>query len=383
MQSRERILMTLAHREPDHVPYDLGSNQVTGINQIAYRRLRAALGMPAQEPELSDQVQGLALPAEDLLVRLQADTRGLFPLNSHNWNVVDEDAGEYWAYHDEWGITHHRPKDGGLYYSIVQVPLPGQTVSADDIRKHAWPDMADPRRIAGLAELAKAHHERGFAVMIKDPFAGLFEMGQRIRGMADLMMDMASNKVLAEALFAELARLKIEFWEMALPKLGEHVDIISMADDYGTQASQLISPTMFRRVVKPHWAEVIGKVKQLAPNAAIFFHSCGNVRPIIPDFIELGVSILNPIHTRATGMEPVALKKDFGSALTLWGGAVDTQGVLPNGTPAEVRADVQRNMEALAPGGGYVFNTVHNIQADVPPENIVALWEAWRDFGKY
>jgi uroporphyrinogen decarboxylase len=140
---------------------------------------------------------------------------------------------------------------------------------------------------------------------------------------------------------------------------------------------------MFREQLKPRLKTLFDCVKRLAPDARRFFHSCGNVRPLIPDFIEIGVQILNPVHVGAKDMEPVALKRDFGDALVFWGGGVDTQGVLPYGTPEEVRDDVRRNVEALAPGGGYVFNTVHNIQADVPPENIVAMWEALREYGIY
>jgi uroporphyrinogen decarboxylase len=138
---------------------------------------------------------------------------------------------------------------------------------------------------------------------------------------------------------------------------------------------------MFRQQLKPRWKTVLERVRALAPHARRFFHSCGNVRPLLPDFIEIGVEIINPVHVRAAGMEPAALKRDFGDALVFWGGGVDTQGVLPYGTPQEVRDDVRRNLEALAPGGGYVFNTVHNIQADVPVENLCAMYEALREFG--
>jgi uroporphyrinogen decarboxylase len=138
---------------------------------------------------------------------------------------------------------------------------------------------------------------------------------------------------------------------------------------------------MFRRLMKPRLAVLFGRIHQLAPDAKLFFHSCGNVRPLLPDFVELGVDILNPVHVRATGMDPLALKRDFGRDLVFWGGGVDTQDVLPHGTPADVRDDVRRNIDALAPGGGFVFNTVHNIQADVPPENVVAMWEALREYG--
>jgi uroporphyrinogen decarboxylase len=220
-------------------------------------------------------------------------------------------------------------------------------------------------------------------VVLKDPFAGLFEMAQRIVGMENLLVTMATNKNLAIALFDKLAELKLAFWEMALPQLADVVDVISQADDYGTQISQIISPRMFRDQLKPRWKMIFDRLKVLAPNVRRFFHSCGNVRPLIPDYIELGVDILNPVHIRATGMEPVALKRDFGKDLVFWGGGVDTQGVLPNGTPQEVRDDVRRNIEALAPGGGFVFNTVHNIQTDVPAENLAAMYAALTEYGIY
>ncbi len=383
MNSRERVLTTLTHQEPDRVPLDLGSVQVTGIHAVAYRTLREALGLPSEEITLCDTIQQLATPSEDLLERLGVDTRGLFPLNSHNWNVVEEEAGEYWMYHDEWGITHRRPYPDGLYYSILDVPLPGPEVTAADIERLPWPDMGDPRRIGGLRERAEAQRAAGRAVVIKDPFAGIFEMAQRIVGMQELLMMMATDPAPAEALFDKMLELKLAFWEMALPRLGDVVDVVTYADDYGTQQSQLISPRMFRQMLKPRIQMLFGRIKALAPHTRQFFHSCGNVRPIIPDYIEIGAEILNPIHVRAAGMEPVALKRDFGSSIVFWGGGVDTQEVLPYGTPEQVKDDVRRNIEALAPGGGYVFTTVHNIQADAPAANLVALYEAFSEYGAY
>ena len=383
MNSRERLLTTLNHSEPARVPFDLGSTQVTGIHLAAYRSLRQSLGLPPVEVQLCDYIQQLALPDDDVIERLGVDVRGLFPLSSHNWNIHEEDAGGCWLYHDEWGITHRRAKPDGLYYSIVQVPLAGPDVSVHDIENHVWPDMADPRRIAGLRELAERYRRDGYAVVLKSPFAGIFETAQRIVGMENCLMMMAADKKLAGVLFDKLLELKLAFWEMALPQLADVVDVIAEFDDYGTQTSQLISPRMFRQQLKPRLRILFDRLRQLAPNARRFFHSCGSVRPLLPDFIEIGVEILNPVHTCAVGMEPTALKRDFGDALVFWGGGVDTQGVLPTGTPQEVRDDVRRNIEALAPGGGFVFNTVHNIQADVPPQNIIALWEALQKYRVY
>jgi len=383
MNSRERILTTLNHREPDRVPFDLGSCQVTGIHVVAYQNLRRALGLPDIEVEMCDAVQQLASIDDELGRRLNVDTRGLYPLNSHNWQVVEEDAGEYWAYLDEWGITHHRPKENGLYFSVVKAPLPRTDLTVEDIANHPWPDVGHPQRMAGLRSLAEHYRAGGYALVLKDAFAGIFEFAQRIVGMENLMMMMITSEKAVCALFDKLLELKLDYWQTALAELGDLVDVVTYADDYGTQTSQLISPDMFRRLLKPRVKTLFEAFAKLAPQAKRFFHSDGNVRPLIPDFLELGVDILNPIHIRAKDMQPQALKRDFGRDLVFWGGGVDTQGVLPNGTPEAVKDDVRRNIEALAPGGGYVFNTIHNIQADVPPANIIAMWEALQEYGTY
>jgi uroporphyrinogen decarboxylase len=383
MNSRERILTTLDHREPDRVPFDLGSCQVTGIHVVAYRNLRKALGFPDGGIEFCDAVQQLASIDDDVVARMNIDTRGLYPLNSHNWKIIEEDAGDYWAYHDEWGITHHRPKDDGLYYSVVKVPLPRSELTVADISNHPWPDVANPERLAGLCDLARQYRDAGYAVVLKDAFAGIFEFAQRIVGMENLLVMMITNEKVTCALFDRLLQLKLDYWQTALAELGDLVDVVTYADDYGTQTSQLISPDMFRRLIKPRLKVLFETFIKYAPHAKRFFHSDGNVRPLIPDLLEIGVEILNPIHIRAQSMAPAGLKRDYGKDLAFWGGGVDTQGILPRGAPQEVKDDVRRNIEALAPGGGYVFNTIHNIQADVPPQNLIAMWEALQEYGVY
>jgi uroporphyrinogen decarboxylase len=219
--------------------------------------------------------------------------------------------------------------------------------------------------------------------VLKDAFAGIFEFGQRIVGMENLLLLMAMDEKMACVLFDKLLELKLAYWHSALEELGDLVDVVTYADDYGTQKSQLISPAMFRKQLKPRVRQVFELQARLAPHAKRLFHSDGNVRPLIPDFIEMGVDILNPVQATATGMAAADLKRDFGQDLVFWGGGVDTQGILPNGTAQEVRDDVKRNIETLAPGGGYIFNTVHNIQADVPPENILVMWDTLQEYGVY
>jgi len=315
MNSRERILIALDHREPDRIPFDLGSIQVTGIHEIAYRNLRQALGLPETRSNLCDTIQRLATIEDDLAERLGIDLRGLYPLNSHNWGINEEDAGEYWAYHDEWGITHHRPKERGLYYSIVDVPLPRFDITEQEIEGYRWPDMGARWRVEGLREQAEQYRAAGYAVILKDAFAGIFEFAQRVVGMENLLLMMGIDEKKACTLFDKMLDLKLAYWRTALEELGDLVDVA--------------------------------------------------------------------VQAAATGMDLADLKRDFGQDLVFWGGGVDTQGILPNGTPQEVKDDVKRNIDVLAAGGGYVFNTVHNIQADVPPENILAMWEALQEYGAY
>ena len=379
--SRDRVLTTLNHQEPDRVPLDLAGTHVSGISRIAYRNLREHLGMPPTEPAWQDIVQQTIIPDADIMDRFGVDTRGLFPLTSHNWDIYNklEDGGDKWVYHDEWGMTQHFPKEHGHWFSVVAHPL----TEAADVETHPWPDAGNPVRVAGLRAQAETHRAAGKVVMLKGLCAGIFEMAQRLRGMENAMIDPLIFPEHADKLYGTLADLKIAFWEMALAELGDVVDIVVENDDYGTQLSQLIAFDQYCNTIRPHLERVFKCIRAAAPQAKIFFHSCGNVRPYLPGFIEAGVDILNPVHVTAEGMEPVALKRDFGDAITFWGGGVDTQHTLPNGTPAEVREDVLRNVEALAPGGGYVFNTIHNIQPEVPPENIVAMYDALAECGAY
>jgi uroporphyrinogen decarboxylase len=383
MNSRERVLTTFDHREPDRIPFDMGSVQVTGIQISAYQNLRQALGLPEVPVELCDTIQQLATIDDDLAEKLGIDFRGLYPLNSHNWGIEVVDAGENWAYTDEWGITHHMLKEPAFYYSIFEVPLPKIDFTEEEIKQFPWPDMGAPWRVEGLREQAERFRAAGYAVVLKDAFAGIFEFAQRIIGMDKLLMLMALDEVKAGLLFDKMLELKLDYWQTALEEVGDLVDVVTYADDYGTQKSQLISPAMFRKQLKPLVSQIFALQKELAPQAKRFFHSDGNVRPLIPDFIEIGVDILNPLQATAQGMDPLAIKQAYGQDLIFWGAGVDTQGVLPRGTPQQVKDDVRRNIEILAPGGGYVFNTVHNIQADVPPENIIAMWEALQEYGVY
>ena len=382
MNSRERIHHALNFRESDRIPYDLAATTWTGISHRAYLNYLKFAGKESESPEWADVVQQIVIPSEKVLEEVGADVRGVFPLTSHNWDVHSKlkDRGNYYEYLDEWGFTHHFPKDG-FWFSLVKSPMEAVDFSMEDVvEKYPWPQANNKERFAGLRERAQEYRKQDKVVFTKGLCAGLFEMHQRVRGMENAMLDPFMYERNSDKLIGKLADLKIEFWDALLKEVGDVVDIVGEGDDYGTQQSQLISPEQFRTYYKPHFARILEFIKNLRPDLKILFHSCGNVRPIIPDLIEMGVDILNPVHVTATGMEPIQLKKDFGQDLVFWGGGVDTQHILPTGTPEQVKDDVKRNVEALAPGGGFVFSTIHNIQAEVPPQNVVAMMEALKEF---
>lgn len=371
------MLHALNHQEPDKVPFDLAGSTWTGITNRAYQNLRLFLGKEHEEPEWSDVIQQIVIPSKEILEMFNVDTRGLFPLTSHNWDVYGKlaDLDDRWEYIDEWGFAHHFPKENGHWFSLVKHPMENITPDVSEIEAYNWPDPSDKERIKGLREKALKFREQGKLVVIKGLCAGIFEMQQRFRGMSNALIDSFLYPGFSDSLIGKLADLKIEFWKMALEELGDIVDVIAEADDYGTQESQLIDPDHFRQYYKPHIARIITAMKKAAPGAKIMFHSCGNVRSMIPDFIEMGIDIINPVHIKASGMEPHQLKKDFGRDIVFWGGGVDTQKILPYGTVSEVKTEVKKNIDALAPGGGFVFAAVHNIQSEVPPENIIAMCE--------
>lgn len=383
MSPRDRVRKALSHEEPDRVPFDLASTQVTTLSNTAYANLRRYLDLPSAAPPVMDVVQQVCVPHDDIMQRFQVDTRGLFPLVSVNWKIDVQDEGDAWTFVDEWHCGYRMPKDNGFYFSLHARPLDDTKLTQEAVDALDWPDPTDPRRWAGLRAQAEGFRRAGYAVVLRGLCAGILEMACRLRPMDTLLMDLAMGEAAAMHLLAKITELKARFWEAALDELGDVVDIVAEADDYGTQQSMLVSPQMYRRLLKPLQAELFQVIRRRLSDGFIFFHSCGNVRTLIPDFMEIGVDILNPVHIKAAGMEPAALKRDFGREISFWGGGVDTQGVLPNGTPAEVREDVKRNVTALAPGGGYVFNTVHNIQADVPPENIMAMLEALAEVRDY
>jgi len=385
MNSRERVLTALDHREPDRVPFDLGGTLVSGINHQTYRGLLPLLGLdPHREIRFVDIVQQIAVVDEDALQRLGVDVRGVLTGSDSHWRlqIQEDDYSTFFA--DQWGVVWRKPKQTGLYYDMTYHPLRGNDPA--DIDRHPWPDPTDPARWNATLAALKALHEAGqYAVMLGSTgvTAGLLQTSQWLQGYFDSYVNLAGSPAFTHKLLEKLMELDLAFWEAFLPVAGPYLDIVLYADDFAGQDGMLMSMPMYRRYFKPRYQQIFSMIRQKAPHVRIFFHSCGAVHDLIPELIELGVDIVNPVQVAAKGMDTRRLKTEFGKDITFWGGGVDTQYVLPRGTPEQVKDEVKRRIEDLAPGGGFVFNTVHNIQSDVPPENVIAMWEALLEYGKY
>ncbi len=264
MNSRERINKALSHEETDRVPIDFAGSTWTGITRTAYQHLLKYLGRAIDNPCWVDVIQQLVLPSEEVLDLLHSDTRGLFPLTSHNWDVYSKtkDYVDYLEYKDEWGLTHRFPKNG-FWFSLVDSPLKGADLSNLQVMdSHHWPDARNATRFQGLRELALQIRQHDKIVMTKGFCAGLFEMHQRLRGMENAMLDPMLFPITSDMLIGKLADLKIEFWDAQLNEIGDLIDIAGEGDDYGTQQSQLIAPEQFRSYYKPHMERVLKFIKQ-------------------------------------------------------------------------------------------------------------------------
>ena len=381
MNSRERALKALNHQEPDRVPFDLGGTGLSTIHVTAYQNLRRFLDMPALEPRVTHVAEQLVAVDEDLAECLQTDFRPVLPGLSSSFRYRFREEGVYESFIDEWGIGWRKPKDGGFYYDMYHHPLAAAS-SLDEFRTYPFPDPLDDQRFVTLREQAEAAVARGKAAVLAGPSAGIAEVYSWLRGYEQYYIDLALNPDYVACMLDRLVDYKCAFWERALDEVGDLVDVVVEADDLAGQKRLLMAPTTYRRLIKPRHRRLFSFIKEQAP-VKLFYHSCGAVRPLIPDLIEAGIDILNPVQISAEGMDLGELKQKYGQDLVFWGGGVDTQRILNTGTPKAVKESVRRNIQALVPGGGFVFAAVHDIQSDVPPENIVAMWEAWSEYGVY
>lgn len=377
MTPRERVWAAVSHQEPDRVPLDIGGGSSTSIVVEGYERLKERWGVPG-ETKIMNKIFRVARLDEKVMQRLGSDCRPLGIKPAANWTPPPTEPG---TFIDMWGITWRQAfyGDGCYYWELARSPL--AEASLEDIESYPWPDLSDPGFTAGLAEEAKAlYEETDYAIVADGGFKSFWELGYMLRGFEQSLIDLALDPAFVSALMSELLAINRTMTGRFLDIVGPHIQVFRTGDDLATQRGPLMSPQTFRTLIKPYYREYFDFVRSKT-DAKIFFHSCGNAVEIIDDLIEVGVDIINPVQVSAMG-DTSELQARFGDRVTFWG-AIDTQRVLPHGTVEEVGDEVRRRIHDLAPGGGYVVGPVHNIQPDVPPENIVAMAEATRKHGTY
>jgi uroporphyrinogen decarboxylase len=374
MTPRERLLTALNHEEPDQVPLFLGASGSTSMLTPLYEKFKARFGIDSPTRFLSRSAQQVMID-ERIRDRFGAIGQPILagpPISTLAKDISDD------CFVDALGITWRR-SPGNTYFEIHNHPL--QNARIEDLDRYPWPDLAHPSRFEGLRAQAQSLQAAGQAVVFYAA-TGVFSPAFDIRGGAQLLFDLAGNEDFATALFAKMEALSSSFLRAALREIGDCVDLVVTGDDLATQAGPMMSPAMYRRLIKPHQAKMYAAVRENT-QAKIYLHCCGNVYRLIGDLIELGIDLLNPVQVSAGEMGDTArLKREFGDRMAFCGG-IDTQRVLPFGTPDEVRAEVRRRIRDLAPGGGYVAAAVHCIQPDVPIENVLAMCEEIAAVGKY
>jgi uroporphyrinogen decarboxylase len=371
--SRERMLKALNHEETDRPPQDLGSTCNTSITNIAYKKILKYLGhAESQEPEfLSKDMQVVDID-ELVLKKLHIDTRGIHanpPDNDRSERLSDD------SYRDEWGIVLKAAKSNGnvMYYDVSQCPL-ASIGSVKEIESYNWPDPQDPGRTRALRNKAVELREKTpYAIVGHMGDTSVFQACALLRGMERFLIDLVTEKKFAHALMEKVLEIQSIKMEKYLDEVGRFLDVVSIGDDFCSQTGPLISPETFRTLIKPYLGHYCELIKRKT-DAKLHLHSCGAVAELVPDLIEIGIDIINPVQLSAKGMDPVLLKKRFGQSICFWGG-IDTQKILPFGTVEEVKTEVRRVSRILGKGGGYILNPVHNLQPDVPPENIVAMYD--------
>ena len=387
MNARERVMSTLNHSEPDKVPIDIG-DYVTGIHMHAYRNLIDYLGIEDKNIRYSNFPGQTANPCEELLERFDTDTRWLRPPSwSRPEGYIPEVEGKFQGIWDQfgifWGISAEMDLDEILYYDPVINPLSEMT-TVQQIKEYDWPDGTDNTHLIGLREKAKRLRESTPYAIVTSPYLGnLFETTTWLFGFNKALRHLLRNPELIIATMEELEKCWTDYATTFLNeiKFGDeyYVDIVCLQGDLGTQTGPIMDPNRtYKPIIKPIEHRFARKIHQLA-DVKINYHCCGSISQFIPHFAEIGYDAVNPIQISAYDMEPSSLKQRFGSSISFWGGVCDSQKTLPFGTPPLIRQEVKYNMDSLKPGGGFIASSIHNITAEVPPENIVAMFDAVRE----
>ena len=408
MTSRERVLAAIEHREPDRVPVDFGGHRSSGIAALAYAELKLALGITNGDIYVYDMLQQLAIVEPPVLDAVGADVVELgrgFMLDEAQWKpwtlpdgtpckipgyINIEERGRDWFLFSDDGVELAVQKAGSLYFEQTHFPLMDRGIEDDDFsdlagafKHNMWcgiptPGGHLPFDAAGLAELTAG--ARALRASTGQAIVGLFggnmfEIPQFLYRIDNYLADLALHPGAVHRLSEALYAMHLQNLETFLAAVGDSIDIILFGDDLGAQNGPLISPQMYREYFKPYHRQLWQRAKQLA-DVKVMLHSCGGIEPLLDDLLDAGLDATNPVQISCSGMDASTLKAAYGSRLCFWGGGCDTRDVLPNGTPADVARHVRQQVALLSSGGGFVFQQVHNILADVPPENIVAMFEA-------
>lgn len=377
MNGRERIRAAVQHREPDRVPIDFGGSMVTSIHQIAYQKLKDYLNIGREkEIEIARGRSLVAAVDPEIQDYFDTDTRMLIAASPDGWigNLTDSTRLT-----DEWGIEWNIP-DGFTNYEIAGSPLWGE-ISLKDVSAYKWPDPhQNMLPLEDVKQQALALRQTDKAV-VANLALQIHTQSYFLRGFSDYLMDMVLQPRIIEAIMDGVLEIFVERARMIMAEIGDLVDVIYVADDLGTQTGPLFSPEIYRKLLKPRQKILFEAIKKNS-GVKILYHTCGSVDEFIDDLVEVGVDILNPVQSSAKGMDTRELKKRFGHKICFWGG-IDTQNVLPFGTPDTVKDEVKRRLDDLKKGGGYVAAAVHNIRPEVPPENIEAMIAAVKEYGTY
>ncbi len=380
MNPRERVLKALEHEEPDRVPIDFGGAMCTNISMKSHEKLREFLKLSGGETKIANIIEQTVVPDERILKLFNVDIRGIFP--SLPLPPMEEKEDGYY-FTDIWGVKLKMPKIKGYYFDAISRPL--ENANIEDLENYNWPDVKDPRAEI-LWEIiekeAKYLYEKTDYAIVAGYTSGVFEISWNLRGLDKFLIDLMINRKFAEKLMDKALEFAISFWDEMLDRVSDYVQIAQVGEDLGTQIGPIMNPKLFREFIKPRDEKIFKFIKRKA-DVYLLLHSCGSIYQFIPDLIEMGIDALNPVQVSAKGMDTKKLKEEFGEKLTFWGGGCDTQRVLPFGSSNDVTMEVMRRVKDLAPNGGFIFTQVHNIQANVPPENIVAMFKAANKYGKY
>jgi uroporphyrinogen decarboxylase len=399
MTSRERVLAALERRPVDRVPIDFGGTRQSGISVWSYARLRQRLGLASpRPPRVFDLFQMLAEIEQDVAERFGADCVALnrpavaFAIPNRDWKpyrfpdgLLAEVPGGFCPEEEHGGLVLRR--NGTLIAAMPEAsrffdrfePYPGAL--HPDLSSYRAPRLDGPalEHYHREAEALATTTDKAIIAALGPPFELFSGLGQG--GFEAWMCTFGSEPAYVEQLYAELVDAWIENLEAFHAAVGDRIQVLQICDDFGTQNGPFLSPRMFRRLVMPAYKRGLDWV-HAHTSWKVLLHSDGALYPLLPSILEMGVDVLNPVQTSAAGMDPARLKREFGDRLCFWGASCDPQSTLPRGSPAAVADEAARNLSILAPGGGFVFAPIHNIQADVPAENIIAMWEAVMEYGR-